>query len=270
MQLILVPPYRGAGYDFTPEKEPYYRRAIEHMRATGQLDGVEVTVDQGAFIDFVSASRDETTFDQIGLNTQLRVKEIAASGKYDAIVVLGAIDVGFHSIRAISSVPVAFPLHSAVHVASLIAERFTLIDVTDTLGARQRRLVNSYGLGPKLASIRTIGKDSTYLSRVCRDPFLEGGRITDEASHVMDLLVERCREAVDVDRAELLILGFAPLHQLIDVLRERLDAAGLAEIPVVSAVAAAVAMAKTMAEMRVRPAARTYPTDELTLPPSFR
>jgi Asp/Glu/hydantoin racemase len=270
MKLILVPPYRGAGYDFRPEQEPYYRRAIEQMRAAGQLEGVDVEVDQGANVDAVSASRDETTFDQIGLNTQLRVREIAASGRCDAIVVLGAIDVAFHSIRAVSPVPVAFVLHSALHVASLVADRFSLIDVTDTLGSRQRRLARSYGFGDKLVSIRTIGRSSTELSVALREPFESDGTVTAAVDSILDGLVSRCGEAVEQDGADLLIFGFAPLHQMVDVLRARLDAAGYAEIPVISALSAAVAMAKVMAEMTLTAAPRSFPTDDLVRVPAYR
>jgi Asp/Glu/hydantoin racemase len=270
MKLVLVPPYRGAGYDFQPEREPYYRRAVDALRAAGQLDGVDVEIDQGAHVDHVSPSRDEAVVDQIGLNTQLRIRSIATSGNYDAIVVLGAIDVAFYSIKAISPIPVAFPLHSALHVASMAADRFSLIDGTDALAARQRRLARGYGFDDKLVSIRTIGRSSSDLSVLLREPFDDGGAVTAGVSAVLDSLVDRCRQAIEIDRADLVIIGFAPLHQLHACLRDRLDEAGYAEVPLVSALAAAVAMAKAMAELGISAAARTFPTDDLGTVPAFR
>lgn len=270
MKLLFVPPYSGAGYDFKPQREPYYHKAIEALRAFGQLDGIDVDIDEGAHIDHVSPTRDETTFDLIALNTQQRVKSIVAAGGYDAIVVLGTIDVAFHSIRAISPIPVAFPWHSALHVASSLADRFSLIDVTDTLAVRQRRLAKSYGFDDKLASIRTIGRSSADLSTMLREPFDADGRLNPDASGIVDALIGQCRVAIETDRAELLIIGFAPLHQIYAQIREHLDAAGFAEIPLVSGLAAAVATAKSMVEMRLMPAARAYPTDALLNVPALR
>jgi hypothetical protein len=127
-----------------------------------------------------------------------------------------------------------------------------------------------YGFGDKLASIRTIGRSSSDLSRQLREPFGADGSLTPDADGILDLMVERCREVIETDRADLVITSFAPLHQLAGQLRERLDAAGYDEIPLVSSLAAGVAVATSMAALGLVPAKRSYPTDDLRAAPAWR
>ena len=268
MRLTIVPPYRGAGYAFEPHKEPYYERVLTDMRARGELDGVDLTIDPGAHTDHRSDSRDEEVFQHLGTATLERVKAIGASGDCDAIVVLGSIDVAFHATRLVSPVPVTYPMHSAVHVASLVSDRFSLIDVTDPQAARIRRLVRGYGFGDRLGSIRVIGRSSTEISPLLRD--ITADSLTPEVDQLLDELVEQSSIAVEVDRAESLIIGFTPFQALRDELTRRLEAAGFGEIPLVWILSAAVACARVMVATGLLQAARSYPSDSLVLKPSFR
>lgn len=268
MRLIIVPPYRGAGYDFEPDKEPYYQKVLEDMRDRGELDGVDVTIDAGAHTDHRSDSRDEEVFQHIGTATLERVKEIGSSGEHDAIVVLGAIDVAFHAARLVSPIPVTYPMHSAVHLASLAADRFSLIDVTDPQAARIRRLVRSYGFDDKLGSIRVIGRSSTEMSPLLRE--VTDDTIPPAVDEVLDQLVEQSTIAIEEDRAELLIIGFTPFQTLRDELTRRLAAAGYGEIPLVWILSAAVAAARAMVDTGLRQSPRTYPSDGLVAKPAFR
>ena len=268
MRMIIVPPYRGAGYGFEPDKEPYYQLVLSEMRKRGELDGVDVTMDGGAHTDHRSDSRDEEVFQHIGTATLERVKEIGSSGDYDAIVVLGAIDVAFHAARLVSPIPVTYPMHSAVHLASLAADRFSMIDVTDPQAARMRRLARGYGFDDKLGSIRVIGRSSTEMS-----PLLRG--VTDETipppvEQILDELVEQSTIAIEEDRAELLIIGFTPFQTLRNELTRRLDEAGYGEIPLVWILSAAVAAARAMVATGVSQSPRSYPSDGLVAKPAFR
>jgi Asp/Glu/hydantoin racemase len=271
MRLILVPPYRGAGYDFKPDEEPYYHHVLDMLRASGQLDGVTVDIDPGVHTDHVSASRDQSLFDHLAIAVQTRVRAIVDDdeGAYDAIVVLGGIDVGFDAVRTISPIPVAYPIHSSLHVASLVSDRFSYIDVSDPQAARVRRLARSYGLEDKLVSVRNYASSSTVASPVLRAA-REQGRLTAEATALLDDVVTQCTTAIDVDGAETLIVGFTPLQVFQDDLRARLDEAGYAEIPVIWILDATIAVAKMLAEMRLKQTARAFPTDDLVAKPSRR
>jgi hypothetical protein len=239
-RILLVPPYRGAGYDFEPDKEPYYRTVLERMREAGQLDGVEVTIDPGVETSHRPASRDDDLFDHIGVATLDRVKEVAATGEHDAIVILGAIDVEFHAMRAVLPVPVVHTVHASLHLASLISERFSVIDVSDPQAARLRRLAKGYGFDDKLAAVRPIGSSSTGASPLLRldDPMAEP-----EVQAMVDRVVACCREAVETDRAE---------------------------IPLIWILSASVAMARALADTGLMPARRSYPLDTLRAKPAWR
>ena len=94
--------------------------------------------------------------------------------------------------------------------------------------------------------------------------------MTPEATALLDDVVAQCTTAIDVDDAEALIVGFTPLQVFQDDLRARLNDKGYAEIPVIWILDASVAVAKTMAEMRLNQTARSFPTDGLAVKPSKR
>lgn len=269
MRLVLIPPYRGAGYEFKPEEEPYYLQVLESMRKSGQLDGVDVDIDPGVHTDHVSASRDQALFDHLAIAVQSRVRELSESGRYDAMVVLGGIDVGFDAVRTMSPVPIAYPVHSALHVAALIANRFSYIDVTDPQAARVRRLARAYGLDDQLVSVRNFGRTSTDTSPILRD-IGAGGPLTPGLEQLLDQVVEQCIAAIEHDEAEAVIVSFTPLQALEGTLRQRLDEAGYAEVPLVWLLSAAVAVATSLARMGLAQAPRAFPTDALVAKPKRR
>lgn len=269
MRLVLVPPYRGAGYGFKPEEEQYYKDSINHLAVTGQLEGVTIGIDEGAHTNHTSDTRDETYFDAAAVSTLPRVKALAESGDVDGIIVLGTIDVGFYAMRTVSPIPVAFAMHSALHVASLIGDRCSVIEVTDPLAARARRTALLYGLGDKLVSVRSIGHSSTELSTLLRDS-VEERLARPEVQTLLDDLATQARLAVEIDQADTLIITFTPFQSIADAIRARLDAEGLSEIQIVWPLSAAVAVAKAMVEMQLMPAKRAFPNDALANKPTLR
>lgn len=269
MRLILIPPYRGSGYDFKPEEETYYLDAIEFARANGQLDGVTITIDQGAHSDFKSEARDESYFDSATVSTLPRVKDAAASGNYDAIIVLGPLDIGFSTFRMVSSIPVVHYTHAALHVASMIGDRFSAIEISDPVAARTRRLAQNYGLDQKLASARYLNRSSTALSQLFRGS--EAERLArDEVQKVLDDVIAQCKLAIDADGADTIVITFTPLMSLANEIRRRLDDAGYSEIQIVWGLAATFAVAKSMVELKLLPARRAYPDDSLVAKPAYR
>ena len=74
----------------------------------------------------------------------------------NAIVTTNGGDYGFEAARTVSKIPVAGLVHSAVHAASLIGDRFTIAVSSDKLAHSYRGLVEGYGLGNKLAGSRSF------------------------------------------------------------------------------------------------------------------
>lgn len=270
MKLIIVPPYRGAEYDFKPDEGIWYQEILAAMRAKGQLDGVEVDIDPGVAVAPAGEMRNEELFALMQVGVLQRVRELSAQGQYDALVMLGGIDIGFGAAQLVATLPIAYPLHAAVHMASFIGERFGLIDIGDQLAVRQRRLVRSYGLDHKLASVRTIGYTSASMMRLLRDTPRDQRAANPDIQQVVDVVIAQCCTAIEQERVDTLIVGFTPLQCLEDDIRQRLDASGYDEIPIVWTLPATVAMAKAMVEMRLMPSARAYPSDGLKAKPTFR
>ena len=243
---------------------------IEKMRQRGQLEGVEIDVDEGHDTGHKEESRDEEFLAKISFGMIQRVKMYHDSGKYDAIITSGTMGMGFFASRMFSKIPVAFGIHSAVHVASLIGDRFSIIEATDAQALITRHCVRLYGLDDKLASVRYISRSSTYMVRLLRG-CTEKERIKDpNIKSLVDEITGKCTEAIEEDRADTLIFGCTPLQLFLDETRHSLDQQGYNEIQLIGEYSAAVEMAKVMVNMRLRQAARAYPSDLLKLKPEFR
>jgi allantoin racemase len=262
VKIIIVPPYRTTK-EIPKEGRLSERALLEKMRKRGQLEGVETDIDDGYYIEDMTESRDEEFLAKITLANIIKVKEYCETGKYDAIVCVGTMGMGFFAARMISKIPVVTAVHSGFHVASFIGERFSLIEATDPQALIARHWAQLYGLNNKLASVRYINHSAAYIggARRSKDP---------ELGKVIDDIVTSCIEAIEDDRADTLILGCTPLQLYEDEVRERLDESGYDEIPIVGELTAALEMAKAMVNMKLTQAPRAYPSDALKAKPQFR
>ena len=271
MKLINIEPYTRldswAQRDQTGR--PIIRELFDNMKRRGQLDGVEIDIDSGT-TKGTKESRDEDVLAQITIGVLEKIREYSALGKYDAIVCQGSIEPGFYAGREISRIPVAFALHSAVHVASLIGDKFSVLEMTDPMAKIVRRHVEGYGFGPKLASVRRVGRSSTETGSIVNTRRKEERAGDPEVQKFLDQILLQCRAAIEKDGADTLILGCPPFQYLEEEIRQRLDAAGYGEIQLVCELAAAVEMAKVMVNMRLMQAPRAFPSDTLEVKPEYR
>ena len=100
------------------------RELISSLKAKGQLEGVEIDIDEGEPTDHGEETRDEAVVTNIAVGVVKRVRAICEMGKYDAIITQAGIEPGFLAARMVSKLPIAFPVHSALHFASLLGDRF--------------------------------------------------------------------------------------------------------------------------------------------------
>lgn len=271
MKLINIPPYKRVGVNYIPKEGHFMvRELIANMEKKGQLEGVEIDIDEGYPSEHAAETRDEEVFANVAVGVIKRVREISEMGKYDAIIASAPMDPGFFAARLISKIPVAFSLHSAVHVASLIGDRFSIIELSDPLALVERHCVQLYGLNHKLASVRTIGRSSPYGMGLIRKYKKEERIKIPEVKKLIDDLVAQCIMAIEKDRVDSLILGAPHLQCHEDEVRQRLDEAGYSEIQLVCELSAAVEMAKAMVNMKLIQAPRAYPSDSLKAMPDFR
>lgn len=150
--------------------------------------------------------------------------------RFDAVVVAAFGDPGLTGLREALPVPVTGLTEAALASACLLGNRISIIAISQRIQAWYREVVQSYGLGSRLASIRALDR-----------PLASIGQVQDEHAHALKALAER---AVDEDGADVIVLAGAPLAGLARALKGQLP------VPVVDGVSSAVRHAETLAALQ--------------------
>jgi Asp/Glu/hydantoin racemase len=149
---------------------------------------------------------------------------------YDAVVVAAFGDPGLAGLREIMPVPVTGLTEAALASAHLLGHRISIIAISQRIQAWYREVVEGYGFGGRLASIRALDR-----------PLSSIGGIQQEHAEALKALAER---AVAEDGAEVIVLAGAPLAGLARSLHGQLP------VPVVDGVSSAVRHAETLAALK--------------------
>ena len=150
--------------------------------------------------------------------------------RFDAVVVAAFGDPGLAGLREALPVPVTGLTEAALASAHLLGHRISIIAISQRIQAWYREVVESYGFGSRLASIRALDR-----------PLASIGGVQDEHALALKTLAER---AVDEDGAEVIVLAGAPLAGLARSL------AGQVPVPVVDGVSSAVRHAQSLAALQ--------------------
>lgn len=150
--------------------------------------------------------------------------------RYDAVVVAAFGDPGLTGLREVLPIPVTGLTEAALASAHLLGHRISIIAISQRIQAWYREVVDSYGFGSRLASIRALDQ-----------PLSSIGGVQEEHAQALQALAER---AVDEDGAEVIVLAGAPLAGLARALHGRLP------VPVVDGVSSAVRHAETLAALK--------------------
>jgi allantoin racemase len=98
-------------------------------------------------------------FARVGVARLPIVRDACESGRYDAIVLLGGGDPGFIEAREIAqrhNIPVTACAHAQMHIASMLGNKFSVIDTSEAHNMHYYNLVVQYRFVEKCASIRCI------------------------------------------------------------------------------------------------------------------
>jgi allantoin racemase len=115
---------------------------------------------------------------------------------FDAVVDSCGADPGVQEARGLVDIPVVGVLEATVHYAAMIAHRFSIVVVTDSIISTFRDLVTLYGLASKLASVRPIGYIPPKLYPEVTPPRV-----------ILDKVIEVSRRCVEEDGAEAIVMG---------------------------------------------------------------
>ena len=150
----------------------------------------------------------------------------------DAHIIACFDDPGVDAARALATAPVIGIAEAAVLTAGLVSTRFSVITDLAVSIAPLERLIRLCGAEARLRRIRCIDM-----------PVLE---LASGAVDVVDLLRPEITRAIEMDRADAVILGCASMCTAAATLRERLD------VPVVEGVGAAVKLAEGLATLGLK------------------
>lgn len=145
-------------------------------------------------------------------------------GKYDAFVIACYGDPGLHAARELMDEPVIGIAEASMHMACLVAHRFSIVSVIHRIKPFLEDMVRMSGLEDRCASVRTT--DLAVLD------------IEKDFDKARAILVAESRRAMDEDGAEAICLGCAGMGPLDKAMQAELG------IPVLDGTGCAVKMAE--------------------------
>jgi allantoin racemase len=176
--------------------------------------------------------------------TLAAVRSAARAGA-DAVVINCMGDPGLDAARELTSVPVLGTAQTSMHVAAMLGHRFSILTVVDQLIHVDEAKAASYGLGGRLASVRSVGI-----------PVLDLGA---DAGHLLAALTEQGLQAVRDDGAHVLVLGCTGMLGLAADLARALVHQGVSDVPVVDPLPVTLHVAAALARSGLSHSKRTYP-----------
>jgi Asp/Glu/hydantoin racemase len=150
----------------------------------------------------------------------------ARRGHYDAAIIACFGDPGLDAAKELLDVPVLGISEAAFHAAAMLGRRFGIVSFTAALRPMFEDCLAHHGLAARCAGFRMGPAFSG-------DP----GRVAEERA---DLIVALCRQSVEEDGAEAVILAGGPLAGLAPVIAPRVA------VPLVDGTAAAVRLAEAL------------------------
>lgn len=172
-----------------------------------------------------------------------RVHESEAEG-IDAVVLDCMADPGLDSARELASIPVVGPAQAAMHLAAMLAHRFSVITVLEQGIPGVHRQILRYGLTEKVASVRAINI-----------PVLEMG---EHRERVTRAVIEESVRAVVEDGAHIIVPGCTEMIGMAPIVQEGLAERGC-EVPVIDPPAVAIKLAEGLVDIGLTHSKRTYP-----------
>lgn len=162
----------------------------------------------------------------VGVLDEIRQGEAAGVEGY-VIACFG--DPGLRAARELAQGPVIGMAEAAMHVASLIAPRFSVVTTLSRTKGIAQHLVHTYGMADYCASIRAT--DLAVLD-------LEADK-----GEARNSILQECRLALEIDEAEAIVLGCGGMADLAAELTAVLG------VPVIEGVGAAVKLVEVLVSL---------------------
>jgi len=165
----------------------------------------------------------------------------AAKEGYDAVVPLGTLDLGVDGGKSAVDIPVIGPTEAALHIASLLGDRFGLIVYHDRQLPFMRAIVRRYGMERHVVDFGVSGFD-----------------LPDLAAHQEEMVenfVNEAKRLIGLGAEVIIPMGISqcPVHIKPDWLQDQLG------VPVVEAIGAPIRMAGLLAGLGLKQSRIRWP-----------
>ncbi len=242
------------------------RLRIPYLNIAPLLEDVEWDIHEGAvctYGDWPVENREE--FCHAAAARLPIVRQACESGKYNAIVLLGGGEPGFVESREIGrkyGIPVTACAFSQMHIASMLGNKFGVIDFADAHNMYYYDLVVRHRFADRCACIRNINYyhprpgytgETTVIQE--REKAARG-----EPSEAVERAVREAVAAIEEDGAEVITFGCSATFWLQPFLKKRLNEMGW-EIPVLEGYSCSIELAKLMVNLGVDASGLTFPGD---------
>lgn len=194
------------------------------------------------------------------------VKEACESGKYNAIVLLGGGEPGAPAAREIGKrygIPVTSCAFSQMHVASMLGNRFSVLDLAESHNMYYYDLVVQHRFADRCASIRNINFPHPRPPYSDDDPDIHEEKkkaLRGEPSAALEAAVCEAVAAIEEDGADVITFGCSGTFWLRPLLQNRLHDMGW-DVPVLEGHSCAIALAKTLVDLNLDASGLAYPLD---------
>lgn len=271
-RFLLIPPFRlpvdsryaplGPMRTDLPKEE----RLMNYENVKHLLEDVEWDLHEGPLApygDWPVENREE--FCLVAAARLPIVREACESGKYNAIVLLGGGEPGFLESREIArnyNIPVTSCAFSQMHIASMLGNKFSVIDLAESHNMFYYNLVVQHRFTQRCASIRNInyplprpGYTGEPSLREEREKAIRG-----EPSEAVERAVGEAVAAIEEDGAEVITFGCSGIFWLQPFVQKRLNEIGW-EVPVLEGYSCAIVLAKALVSLGVDASGLTFPSD---------
>jgi allantoin racemase len=172
---------------------------------------------------------DYKSYEPLILVETLQIIRRAEKEGFDAVVIGCFDDPGLQEARELVNIPVVGPMEACLHIASTLGHKYSIIVNRREGQARLEDHIYTYGLEKKLASFRSIN-------------FMVS-EMKSKLGELREAIVRESVNAVEEDRAEVVVLGCTVESGLMEELIDRL------KVPVLDAVVVPFKYAEMLADM---------------------
>jgi len=195
-------------------------------------------------LDRGPASLESNYEDALAVPDLLNKVQAAAREGVDAVIIDCMADPGLAPARELASIPVVGAAQASMHLAAILADRFSVVTILERDTPIIERLARLYGLEDKFASARPVNI-----------PVLE---LDQDRGRLLEALIDQSAKAVLEDGAHAIVFGCTGM-----IGSARGVQAGLAqrgcEVPVIDPSLAALKWSESLVEMGLAHSKRTYP-----------